>query len=76
MGCTYIDMSVLLCNSEATENLCIKRVYLQETLEDPALQRASPILALTLYLPTLSPALSVLPSIPALYLYTVTSDRV
>ena len=48
-------------------------VYLQETLEDPALQRASAILALTLYFPTPSTALSlsVLPSMPALYF----SDR-
>ena len=56
-------------------------VYLQETLEDPAVQRASPILARTLYFPTSSTALylSVLPSMPALYLHTVTpvtSDRV
>jgi len=52
----------------------------QETLEDPALQRASPTLALTLYFPTPSTALflSVLPAMPALYFYTVTpvnSDR-
>ena len=39
--------------------------------------RESPILALTLYFPTPSTALSlsVLPSMPALCLYTVTSDR-
>jgi len=49
-------------------------VCLQKTFENPALQRASPILTLTLYLPTPSTALSlsVLPSMPALYLYTVT----
>ena len=54
-------------------------VYLQETLENPAPQRASPILALTLYFPTPSISalyLSVLSSMPALYLYSVTSDRV
>ena len=53
--------------------------YLQETLENPALQRASPILALTLYFPTPSISalyLSVLSSMPELYLYSVTSDRV
>ena len=54
-------------------------VYLQETLEDPALQRASPNLALTLYFPSPSTAPSVRASLPALYFYTdppVTSDIV
>jgi len=41
-------------------------IYLQETLEEPALQTASPTLALILYFPNPSPALSlpVLPSMP------------
>ena len=49
-------------------------VYLQETLEDPALQGASPTPALPLYFPTPSTALSVLPSMTVLYFYSVTSD--
>jgi len=45
------------------------------SVENPALQRASPVLALTLYFPTPSTSalyLSVLSSMPALYLYSVT----
>ena len=64
----YASTHLFMCRSTMVEwptqhyNKAVP-IYFQETLEDPALQRESPTLALTLYVPTPSAALSLLPSI-------------